>query len=43
MESVVPGAICVPKQGLWVYNRGFGEHLHNQYAKRKPATQLFEK
>lgn len=41
MKSVTCGAICVPKEGLSVYNRGFGEHLHNQHASAI-GPQLFE-
>lgn len=41
MESVVLRAICVPKEGLCVYNRGFGEHLPLPQA-NPIRPQLFE-
>lgn len=31
-KSVAWQVNCVPKEGLWVYNRGFGEHLHIRHA-----------
>ena len=41
MESVVPRAICIPKQVLWVYNRGFGGCLHISHANTN-SQQLSE-
>jgi cytochrome c5 len=38
MESVSRGAICVPKEGLWVYNRGFGEHLQIHTQSDRPRS-----
>ena len=41
MESVGPGPICVPKEVLWVYNRGFGGYLRTDTA-NTISLQLFE-
>jgi cytochrome c5 len=41
MESARPSLICVPKEVLWVYNRGFGGYLHVWLA-NTISLQLFE-
>ena len=41
MESVSRGPICVPKEVLWVYNRGFGGYLRMGMA-NTISLQLFE-
>ena len=41
MESVSRGPICVPKEVLWVYNRGFGGYLRLGMA-NTISLQLFE-